>query len=59
MIFESLSYFKSVLFLTQWNVSEPKNCTPNMAYRLIKNRKNIVTLYICELERLIEGIEEM
>lgn len=38
------AYPGSVLFLTQWWVSSPKNCTPSKLYSDIKNKKNRVTL---------------
>lgn len=38
------TYLGSVVFLTQCDINLPKNWTPNIAYKAIKNKKNIVTL---------------
>lgn len=41
-VFEA--HFGIVEFFTQCEINSPKNCTPNIPYNAMKNRKNIVTL---------------
>lgn len=51
-----LHYLGLVPFLTQWFLSSPKNCTPRIPYRHIKNRKKVVTLIIWFRDRLCTGV---
>lgn len=53
-----VTFFGSVPGSTQWNSIRPNNWTPMMAYRVMKNRKKMVTFWICWEERLKNGFSE-